>query len=147
MAASCRFAFAVHILAVLALRRESGVTSDLLAGSVNTNAVVIRRLLSDLRRAGLVSTHKGAGGGAWLTKAPEEISLDMIYRAIHGGPSFSSHPQQPNQRCPVGRKIEEVLDDVFASAQSALEKALAARTLADVLEDVAAAEQRPRQTV
>lgn len=146
MAASCRFAFAVHILAVLALRRDSGVTSDVLAGSVNTNAVVIRRLLVDLRRAGLVSTHKGAGGGAWLTRAPEEITLDTVYRAVQGGPSFSSHPQQPNQRCPVGRKIEQVLDDVFSSAQSALERALAARTLADVLEDVAAPERRPGET-
>ncbi|RYD60888.1 MAG: Rrf2 family transcriptional regulator [Verrucomicrobiaceae bacterium] len=145
MAASCRFAFAVHILAVLALHRDSGVTSDLLARSVNTNAVVIRRLLADLRRAGLVSTHKGAGGGAWITRAPEEIPLDVVYRAIQGGPSFSMHPQQPNQRCPVGRKIEEVLDDVFASAQSALEHALAGRSLADVLEDVAAEEQRPGQ--
>ncbi|MHA3773893.1 Rrf2 family transcriptional regulator [Verrucomicrobiota bacterium sgz303538] len=147
MAASCKFAFAVHILAVLALRRETGVTSDLLAGSVNTNAVVIRRLLTDLRKAGLVSTHKGAGGGAWLTRAPEEISLDVVYRAVQCSSSFSSHPQQPNQRCPVGRKIEQVLDDVFGSAQAALERALAERTLADVLEDVAASEPRPGQAV
>ncbi|HEV7403511.1 MAG TPA: hypothetical protein VGO11_11310, partial [Chthoniobacteraceae bacterium] len=46
------------------------------------------------------------------------------------------HPHPPNPRCPVGRRIETVLGEVFASAQSALERALAERTLADVLETV-----------
>ena len=136
MAANCRFAFAVHILAVLAYRREHGVTSDLLAASVNTNAVVIRRILSDLRRSGLVVTHKGAGGGARLSAPPEEITLDAVYRAVGSGPGFSPHPQHPNRRCPVGKKIERVLAEVFSSAQAALEAELAHRTLADVLETV-----------
>ena len=136
MAASCRFAFAVHVLAVLALREEEAVTSEMLAGSVNTNAVVIRRILADLRRAGLVTTCKGVGGGAWLTRKPSEITLDEVYRAVEGCPGFSMHPHQPNQRCLVGRRIEEVLTGVFNSAQTALEQALSRRTLAEVLEDV-----------
>ena len=143
MAASCRFAFAVHILTVLALKRDGSVTSETLAGSVNTNPVVIRRLMTELRRAGLVTTHMGAGGGAALTRAPEEITLNEVYRAVETGVSFSLHPQQPNQRCPVGRKIEVVLDAVFASAQQALESALASRTLAEVLEDVESAPEHP----
>ncbi len=136
MAATCRFAFAVHILTVLAYKQREGGTSDLLAGSVNTNAVVIRRILSELRRAGLVTTHKGAGGGARLSRPPEEITLDAIYRAMECGPSFSPHPHQPDQHCPIGRKIEVVLGEVFASAEAALEQELARRTLADVLETV-----------
>lgn len=136
MAATCRFAFAVHILAVLAYKQAAGVNSDSLAGSVNTNPVVVRRILSELRRAGLVKTLRGTGGGSRLSRAPSEISLDSIYRALDCGPSFASHPQQPNQRCPVGRKIEAVLTAVFNSAQTALEQALAGRTLADVLETV-----------
>jgi Rrf2 family protein len=143
MAASCRFAFAVHIMAVLALRRDGSVTSEKLAVSVNTNAVCIRRLLADLRRAGLVTTQKGAGGGAVLSRPPGEITLAQVYRAVETGSSFSLHPQQPNQRCPVGRKIEEVLSSVFGSAQEALERALAERTLADVLEDVGADAGQP----
>ncbi len=136
MAASCRFAFAVHILTVLAYKQREMGTSDLLAGSVNTNAVVIRRILSDLRRGGLVQTHKGARGGARLSRPPEQITLDAVYRAVECGPSFSPHPHQPDQRCPVGRKIELVLEEVFCSAQKALEQELARRTLADVLETV-----------
>src|SRR5476651_1244569 len=102
MASSCRFAFAVHVLAVLAHRIEAGVCSDRLAGSVNTNPVVIRRLLSTLRAAGLVITQKGAGGGAKLAREPERIPLDEVYRAVESAASFSPHRQKPNPRCPVG---------------------------------------------
>jgi Rrf2 family protein len=144
MAASCRFAFAIHIMAVLAYedrQREQGLTSEAIARSVNTNPVVIRRILCDLKKAGLVATHKGASGGTRLAREPRSIALDAVYRAVHGGPSFSAHPQQPDQRCPVGRKIELVLEEVFASAEQALQHALSLRTLADVLEDVTATEE------
>jgi Rrf2 family protein len=134
MAASCRFAFAVHILAVLARQRTVGrACSDKLASSVNTNPVVIRRLLSQLRTAGLVVTQKGSSGGAMLCCPPETIALDRVYRAVETKPSFGTHRQKPNQRCPVGAGIERVLGEVFSSAQSALESELARRTLADVL--------------
>ncbi len=137
MAESCRFAFAVHILAMLAREPGRGMTSDVLAGSVNTNPVVVRRILSSLRRAGLVCCVKGAGGGATLCRAPESIGLDEIYRAIEPQRSLAGKRHHPNLRCPVGRQIKRVLEDVFSSAQCALEASLAERTLADALEGVA----------
>jgi len=136
MAASCRFAFAVHILSVLALRRNEGVTSEELAGSVNTNPVVIRRIVSALQHAGLVTTVKGARGGVKLAAPAERLSLRSVYQALEAPPSFAGHRQKPNPSCPVGRKIEVVLDEVFASAQSALEEALSRRTVADVVETI-----------
>ena len=134
MAANCRFAFAVHILSVLALKKDEGVTSDVLAGSVNTNPVVIRRIVSALQQAGLVTTAKGARGGVRLVGAPGKISLGAVYRAIEGPPSFAGHRQKPNPKCPVGKRIGLVLDEVFASAQAALEAELSARTLAEIIE-------------
>src|SRR5688500_1915566 len=117
--ASCRFAFAVHMMAVLAYRGGAGVTSEVLSRSINTNAVVVRRILSELRRGGLVVTVKGAGGGARLSREASAISLAEIYQAVSHAPSFSHHPHPPNPRCPVGRRIEEVLGEVFTSAQAA----------------------------
>ena len=52
---------AVHVLAVLAYQEGDRVTSALLASSVNTNPVIVRRLLLALQRARLVETGKGAG--------------------------------------------------------------------------------------
>jgi len=134
MAASCRFAFAIHVLAVLAYRQDQGsACSDVLAGSVNTNPVVIRRLLSQLRKAGLVTTRKGTHGGAALGLAPEAITLDAVYRAVEPQAFCGPDRPQPNLRCPVGAGIARVMDEVFASAQAALEAALERRTLRDVL--------------
>jgi Rrf2 family protein len=134
MAASCRFAFAIHVLAVLAYRQAQGsACSDVLAGSVNTNPVVIRRLLSQLRKAGLVTTRKGVHGGAALGLPPEAITLDAVYRAVEPQAFCGPERPQPNPRCPVGAGIARVLDEVFASAQAALEAALERRTLRDVL--------------
>jgi Rrf2 family protein len=143
MAGSCRFAFAVHILAVLAYRRGGGISSDLLAGSVNTNPVVVRRIVSSLRRAGLVCCAKGAGGGATLCREPRTIHLDEIYRAIEPPRSLSASRHRPNLRCPVGRGIKRVLEEVHADAQRALEKSLAGRTLADALEHMEPAPELP----
>ncbi|MCA1734101.1 MAG: Rrf2 family transcriptional regulator, partial [Acidobacteria bacterium] len=54
MATSSRFAVATHILTVLAVRGDEPSSSNLIASSVGTNPVVIRRLLGMLGRAGLV---------------------------------------------------------------------------------------------
>ena len=72
---------AVHVLAVLAYKQGDHVTSSLLASSVNTNPVVIRRLLLTLQRAKLVETRKGFGQGSRLTRSPAKIGLDEVFRA------------------------------------------------------------------
>jgi DNA-binding IscR family transcriptional regulator len=100
---------------------------------VNTNPVVIRRLLSQLRKAGLVTTRKGTHGGAALGLAPEAITLDAVYRAVEPQAFCGPERPQPDLKCPVGAGIARVLDEVFASAQAALEAALQTRTLRDVL--------------
>ena len=124
---------AVHVLAVLAYKEGDRVTSDLLAGSVNTNPVIIRRLLLSLQRAKLVETRKGAGLGSRLSRSPGRINLAEIYRAVEDSESFAAPSRKPNAACPVGHCIRDTLDKVFASAQEALEQDLAKTTLATVI--------------
>jgi DNA-binding IscR family transcriptional regulator len=73
---------AVHVLAVLAYQEGDRVTSAGLAGSINTNPVIIRRLLLALQKAGLVDTCRGAGSGSRLSRSPKRINLAEIYRAV-----------------------------------------------------------------
>jgi len=127
---------AVHVLAVLAYKEGDRVTSALLAGSVNTNPVIIRRLLLALQRAKLVETCKGAGSGSRLSRSPRRINLAEVYRAVEIAEPFASPSRKPNAACPVGRCIRETLDRVFASAQSALERDLEKTSLADVMDTV-----------
>lgn len=136
---SCRFAFANHILTLLALAEDQPRTSAWIASSVNTNPVVIRRLLGNLREAGLVVSQPGTGGGWRLMRAPGSISLREVYRAVEGEPLFALHPRAPNSGCPVGRNIQQALTDVFREAEQALENRLADLTVADVRRSVLSA--------
>ena len=137
---------AVHVLAVLAYKEGDPVTSAKLAASVNTNPVIIRRLLLSLQRARLVETRKGAGSGSRLSRSPRSIDLAQIYLAVEDADSFASVPRKPNAACPVGKCIRETLDRVFASAQSALEGDLARTTLADVMDTVKASGECARKS-
>jgi Rrf2 family protein len=148
MRTSCRFAMAVHVLAVLAYQEGDRVTSAFLAGSVNTHPVIIRRLLLALQRAKLVDTCKGAGAGSRLSRSPRRINLAEVYRAVEDSEPFATPVRKPNAACPVGNCIRETLDKVFASAQNALERDLEQTTLADVLDTVkASAAGAKRKTV
>jgi Rrf2 family protein len=133
MKTSCRFAMAVHVLAVLAYKEGDPVTSAKLADSVNTNPVIIRRLLLSLQQARLVETRKGAGAGSRLSRSPQRINLAEVYRAVERHEPFSSPNNKPNAGCPVGNCIRKTLEMVFASAESALEQDLKRTTLADVV--------------
>lgn len=133
MRTSCRFAMAVHVLAVLAYKEGDRVTSALLAGSINTNPVIVRRLLLALQRARLVETCKGAGSGSRLSRSPGRINLAEVYRAVEAVEPFATPSGKPNAACPVGHCIRETLDKVFASAQNALERDLEKTTLAGVI--------------
>ncbi len=129
---------AVHVLTVLAYKEGDRVTSTFLAGSVNTNPVIIRRLLLALQRASLVETGKGAGSGSRLSRAPGRINLAEIYRAVEDAEAFATPTRKPNEACPVGHCIRKELERVFQSAQIALELDLAKTTLAGLIEAVKA---------
>lgn len=132
MTHNSRFAVSVHILAYLAFRSGAAVPSAEIAASVDTNPVVIRRLLSALAKTRLVSAQKGVTGGFSLSKSPAAISLLDIYRAAEPSPTHGLAHFTPNHRCPVGAKIEHVLGGIFAKAQTGMETELARVSLADV---------------
>ncbi len=112
------------------------MTSEYIAGSVNTNPVVIRRLLSLLRDAKLVTSQGGPGGGWQLTRPPRGITLRDIYLAMEESTIFPMHTNPPNPRCPVGGTIQEALSGHFDEVRLALEQQLAKTTVADLLEEV-----------
>jgi Rrf2 family protein len=132
MTGNSRFAVSVHILAYLVYRKGRAVPSAEIASSVDTNPVVIRRLLSALVKSRLVTAQKGATGGFSLASAPENISLLDIYRAVEPKPDHGMHRFTPNHKCPVGAKIEAILQSVFFKAQASMEAELSRVSLASV---------------
>ncbi len=134
MGRSSRFVIAVHILTLLAYGKGEAMTSDYIAGSVNTNPVVIRRLLALLARAGFVITQEGAKGGVRLARPAEAISLLEIYRAVESDGLFALHPQLPNPACPVGGSIQKALVPTFDAAEAAMLEELKTTSVADVVQ-------------
>ncbi len=137
MKISSRFSIAVHILSLLSIAKDAHCTSEFIAGSVNTNPVIIRRTLGQLKKAGLVNVRAGTGG-AYLLKELDEITLLNIYRAVEvveEGQLFHVH-EEPNPQCPVGAHIQAVLQIVLRRAQDAMEKILADITMQELVTEL-----------
>lgn len=129
--ASGKLAMAVHALAVLAQDAE-GYPSEYLAGSVNTHAVFLRRVLRRLAEGGLIQAREGRGGGYRLARPAEEITLAEVYRLVEPDGPLAPSPCEPNARCPVGAGMRAAFAAAAGLARQGVEAALADQTVADV---------------
>ena len=137
MQISSRFTIAVHVLICIeTFKNEYKVTSDFLASSVNVNPVVIRRLLQQLKKAGIVRVIRGSGGTE-LEKPLDEITLLDLYHAVdcvEEGELFHFH-ENPNPLCPVGKNIHSILDVKLYNIQKAMEMEMKSITMEDIMKD------------
>ena len=137
MQISSRFTIAVHtIILIETMKNEMKVTSDLIASSVNVNPVVIRRILQQLKKAGIIQVKRGSGG-ADLARDPEDITLLDVYNAVESieeGQLFHFH-ENPNELCPVGRNIHRIMDARLQEIQKAMEDKMRMMTIKEIMED------------
>ena len=138
MQISSRFTVALHIFACVDTFKDTHkVTSDFLAASINTNPVIIRKILSQLKHAGLINVARGTGGISF-TRELKEITFYDVYRAIEpveNGELFHFH-ESPTPACPVGRNIHALLDGKLVSIQTAMENEMKKYTLQDIHADL-----------
>jgi len=134
MKISSRFTVAVHILSLVTIENSALCTSEWIAESVNTNPVVIRRVMGKLKNAGLIQVRRGTGGAS-LLKPLKEISLLDVYRSVEvveEGELFQFH-ENPNPNCPVGANIQAVLELILNRAQEAMERILDEVTMEELI--------------
>jgi Rrf2 family protein len=131
MAANSQFSMAVHVLTLLARADGANLKSDAIARSVNTNPVVIRRLIGQLGHSGLVVSQSGSTGGTRLAIPPDKVKLSDIYRSVCCGDVFALH-DSPSPDCPVGRGIESVLCNIQKRIDRSIGDTLATLTLRDI---------------
>lgn len=139
MSANSRLTVAVHALTWIGLYQRRGhevATSEQVATSVNTNPVVIRRLLAQLRKAGLADSRRGAGAGWTLSRELSAITLLDVYEAVEPGPIFALHRSVPDPECVVGHGIGPAMAIVYDGVEATLREELTRTTLEDVLRDV-----------
>ena len=142
MSDSQRFPVAAHALAYLAHKGayDAGhaAASAVMAASVPTNPVVIRRVTALLAKAGLIATRPGASGGSWLLRRPEDIRLDEVLKAVNGCAHLGSPPAGA-KGCPVGQHIPRQVGKVLTLADQAASEALSRITISDLLAENAPA--------
>ena len=145
MQISSRFTVALHIFTCVdTFKDEYKVTSDFLAGSIGTNPVIIRKILTQLQGAGLITVARGIGG-IEPTKELSDISFYDVYQAIEpleGGDLFRFH-ENPCPECPVGRNIHALLDEKLKAIQNSMEDEMKKYKIADLrtgMQDILAKE-------
>lgn len=128
-----KFSVAVHTL-ILISESTGPITSEQMAASVGTNASYIRKILSLLKKAGIVDGRRGIGGYT-LTAAPAQLSLLEIYRAVMEGSEIHliDIHQNPSDGCIVGHHIKPILNEMFTQMEEAFARLLAGKTLDDCI--------------
>ncbi|WP_207425255.1 Rrf2 family transcriptional regulator [Pedobacter sp. SYSU D00535] len=127
---NARFATAIHILVLLAMKRDELLSSDFIAGSININSAIVRKELSSLRDYGLIQSKEGKGGGTRLARGAEHIYLSDVYRAVKQSPLLGRF-NDPNVNCPIGRQINHNIKEINQRAEQALLERLRGISLAD----------------
>jgi len=110
---SGKFAITLHILSLLSKHPEEFLSSEYLAGSMNINAVLVRKEIANLKKHNMVESREGKYGGTRLLKPATEITLKdifcMTFETVHLGYAKND----PNPNCPVGKEINNNLNDLY----------------------------------
>lgn len=137
MQISMKCSVAVHCLIfIYEAKGKARVTSTLLAQSTGCNPVVIRNILSTLKKAGMISVARGPGG-AELLKEPSEITLYMIYDAMEpeGLSSLIGIHSCEDRKCPVAKNIRFVLQDPYQKIEDSIRQTMEGITLESMIEE------------
>lgn len=148
MQLSMKCSVAVHcLLFIWEARGKARVTSTLLAQSTGCNPVVIRNILSALKKAGLITVPRGKGG-AELCRDPEQITLYQIYAALEpqGLTSLIGIHPCDGRACPVAQNIRRVLRRPYRQIEDAIAATMDGITLASLIQDLEAGLTPPAAT-
>lgn len=126
-----RLSSAIHIL--IALDYVGSLTSQKLAVSLQSNPGLIRRIMSQLSRAGLIVTEKRKGGGSRLAKDASKITIADIYLALGHNRVFKSFEKKPFEKCRISCCIKSSLDSVYEDIEGAMLARMKKITLGQVI--------------
>lgn len=131
MKKSSRLSVALHALVHLHAQPDRSLTSASLATCLMTNPVVVRRVLGELKAAGIVEASKGPNGGWSLSRPVEEITLAQVYEAM-GEQLLRTESDPGDGHCAIVRSVDRVMTEFLADAEKLLAQRLAAVRLSDI---------------
>ena len=122
--------YAVRAVAELAVADGGLVKADVIAAAQDIPRHFLDNILTELRRSGIVSTHRGAEGGSRLARPANQITIADIMRAMEG-PLAAVRETRPDQLVYEGPA--ERLPDVWVALRAALRGVLERVTVADLV--------------
>ncbi|UOO90515.1 Rrf2 family transcriptional regulator [Vitreoscilla massiliensis] len=131
-----RLSMAIHILSMVATATDPmSLTSEWMAGSINTNAVVVRRLVGQLKQAGLITAVQ-TNRGLRLCKPARDISFWDVLQAVDAEHELFAIHSGSNVQCDIGCQIETVLSQMYANLEQVWRQQLQAQSLQDALDSL-----------
>lgn len=137
MKRSSRLSLALHALVHLHKQPDQAITSTTLAQCLMTNPVVVRRVLGELREAGIVASTKGHDGGWRLVRPTTQISLHDIYMAMGESLLIRTESDPGDRQCGIVRAVDSVMGEFIADAEALLAARLARVSLDDIARQAA----------
>ena len=132
MKRSGRLSLALHALVHLESQPDEALTSAALATCLMTNPVVVRRVLGELREAGLVTSTRGHDGGWRLCRPAAGISLHDVYAAMGESLLIRTRSDPGDEQCGIVRSVNAVMGEFLADAEALLAARLARVSLAGI---------------
>lgn len=136
---STRLSDAVHILVFIHVNEGKGLTSDRIAESVRTNPAFVRKIMSELKDAGLITSVRGHPLPS-LSRDPSDISLLDVYRAVEEGKPLLHLDTHTNPECGDGVRIQLSLKDFYDRIQRNIESEMSGISLEDIITNAGAQE-------
>jgi DNA-binding IscR family transcriptional regulator len=128
---SGKFAITIHILTLLSKFPDEYLSSEFIAGSMNLHPVLVRKEIANLKKNNIVESKEGKNGGTKLSKLTSTISLDAIYKMTFETVTLGFSKNTPNPNCPVGKKINENLEDLYTNINEKISLQLSGISLED----------------
>ncbi|MBL1230789.1 Rrf2 family transcriptional regulator [Enterococcus sp. BWB1-3] len=132
---SVKFSDAIHILAYIEIFKGTDLSSEVIATSVETNAVSVRKIMSQLKKSGLIISHSGKAVPK-LSRKPEKISLYDIYRSVESHSDLFHVDTKTAPGCIVGGNIQDVLLEKYDLLQQSVENEMKKITLRDIIGEI-----------
>jgi Rrf2 family protein len=132
MKRSARLSVALHALVHLVAKPDVAISSTTLAECLLTNPVVVRRVMGELREAGIVTSAKGHEGGWRLARSPQDISLQDVHAALGETLLVRAESDPGDAQCAIVRSVDRVMSDFLIDAEALLAARLERVSLSDI---------------
>lgn len=126
---------AIHILAYLIIYKDADLSSKAIAASIESNASVVRNLMSDLRKAGLITTRPGSATTT-LSVEPSGITILAVFQAINMDHNLLHVDPKTNPQCIVGGNIQDALNMYYDDIQQTAFQRMKEITIQDITDDI-----------